>query len=107
MSGISPRIAVEIVWVAPNRHIAVCMELPAGATIRDALLTGAPLLDVADIEGLAEQVGVFGERCDLQRLLKDGDRVEIYRPLLLDAKAARRLRAERTAQRTRQNPNRR
>ena len=39
-------------------------------------------------------VGVFGEVCGPERLLKDGDRLELYRPLIADAKTARRLRAK-------------
>jgi putative ubiquitin-RnfH superfamily antitoxin RatB of RatAB toxin-antitoxin module len=39
-------------------------------------------------------VGVFGESCGPDRVLKGGDRVEFYRPLIADAKTARRLRAK-------------
>ncbi|MGY8791862.1 MAG: RnfH family protein [Pseudomonadales bacterium] len=39
-------------------------------------------------------MGVFGEVCGLERVLKEGDRLEFYRPLIADAKTARRLRAK-------------
>lgn len=49
------------------------------------------------IEQLA--VGIFSQKCSLDTPLKAGDRVEIYRPLTIDPKAARRLRAERNKKR--------
>ncbi|CAM4092871.1 RnfH family protein [Kerstersia similis] len=72
--------------------------LPPGATVRDALLAveyegrapGQPL-DALDL-------GVFGKRCSLETALHDGDRVEIYRPLVFDPMESRRRRAELKAQ---------
>ena len=60
------------------------LNLPAGATVRDALAASG-------FEGHA--VGIFGKRVDLEQRLADGDRVEIYRPLAMDPKEARRQRA--------------
>jgi len=62
------------------------LELPAGAVVRDALIA-------AGIDVEASAVGVFGKRVRPDTPLADGDRVEIYRPLLLDPKERRRERA--------------
>lgn len=68
----------------PDRAQARSLSLPAGATVRDALAAS----------GLAGHAcGIFGKRVALDRKLAEGDRVEIYRPLALDPKEARRRRA--------------
>ena len=79
---------VEVVCARPEGARVVRVELPAGATLRDALAASG-----FDIEHRA--VGIFGRRAALDHPLAEGDRVEIYRPLALDPKEARRLRARR------------
>ena len=68
----------------PDGAQARSLDLPAGATVRDALAASG-------LEGHA--CGIFGKRVTLDRKLAEGDRVEIYRPLALDPKEARRRRA--------------
>ena len=68
----------------PDGAQARSLNLPAGATVRDALAASG-------FEGHA--FGIFGERVALDHRLADGDRVEIYRPLAMDPKEARRRRA--------------
>jgi putative ubiquitin-RnfH superfamily antitoxin RatB of RatAB toxin-antitoxin module len=68
------------------------VEVPDGATVRDAVrASGWPELsrrqDVAALD-----VGIWGRRCTLDQAVRAGDRVEIYRPLLVDPKVARRER---------------
>ena len=76
---------VELVYALPERVEHRTLELPAGATERDAL-AAAGFTDV-------QAVGVFGKRVALGQALREGDRVEIYRPLAVDPKEARRRRA--------------
>jgi len=65
------------------------VTLPDGATVADALMaTGWSLVDITG-------VAIFGERVERDTPLHDGDRVELLRPLLIDPKDARRLRARR------------
>ena len=68
------------------------LMLPPGATVRQALEASgvAPLLADADLASIA--VGVWGHKARLDQVLRDRDRVEIYRPLLVDPKLARRER---------------
>jgi len=49
-------------------------------------------------------VGIFGERCERSRLICDGDRIEMYRPLAVDPKHARRERARQTQTEKGRNP---
>lgn len=87
-----PLIAVEVAYCpAPHRIDLVPLQLPAGATVRDALLASG----VLQREGLDPQtvpIGVWGRACSLDQGLRARDRVEIYRPLRVDPKEARRQR---------------
>lgn len=82
---------VEVVYATAERQWVVALVLPEGATIGDAL-TGAEG-QLADLDTRDAVVGVYGMVRSRHESLKDGDRVEIYRPLRLDAKEARRRRA--------------
>lgn len=77
---------VEVVRARPEGAEVVRLDLPAGATVRDALVSAA-------MRG--NHVGVFGKRVAMDTRLADGDRVEVYRPLAIDPKEARRRRARR------------
>lgn len=99
---VAPGIAVVVVRTEEGTHATISLQLQRDATVEDALRAAAAELGIEDIESLREQVGVFGQRCAFDVKLHDSDRIEIYRPLLLDPKAARRLRAERAARRARQ-----
>ena len=77
---------------APRQVLEWAVELPAGASVRDALLASgwsasqpAAAIDTAE-------VGIWGRRCAPGQALRAGDRVEIYRGLLVDPKLARRER---------------
>lgn len=78
---------VEVVRAWARRHERRLLDLPAGATVADALAAAA-----FDGDPPAA-VAVFGEAVDADRPLADGDRIELLRPLLLDPKEARRRRA--------------
>lgn len=79
-------LRIEVVQARPDSAEVVEVRLPDGATVRDALLASG-------LQG--NQVGIFGRKVSLETRLADGDRVEIYRPLQLDPKEARRRRARR------------
>lgn len=70
----------------------VQLELPAGATVRDALNRSGLLQRHTEIDPAAPRTGVWGKLRGLEDVLRERDRVEIYRPLLVDPKEARRLR---------------
>ncbi|MDB5988228.1 MAG: hypothetical protein JWR16_3281 [Nevskia sp.] len=80
-------IEVEVVYALPQRQQLRRLTLDDGATVADALAK-------AGLEELTNgNVGIFGRVVDRQQRLKDGDRIEVYRPLLADPKLARRRRA--------------
>jgi len=86
-------IRVEVVYAEPRRQIVRVATLPLGATVGDAIrLSG--IHDVLPEDFEPTSIGVFGRIVTPAALLSDGDRVELYRPLKIDPKQARRRRAE-------------
>ena len=77
---------VEVVRARPQGADTVSLELPAGATVREAVTASGLPHD--------KLFGVFGRRVGPEHRLAEGDRVEIYRPLAIDPKEARRRRAK-------------
>jgi len=82
-----------VVQTTPQSTRTLELSLQPGATVADALQGVAEILGAGPGHQWADNVGIFGQRCALHRVLRDGDRVEIYRPLAMDAKSARRVRA--------------
>jgi putative ubiquitin-RnfH superfamily antitoxin RatB of RatAB toxin-antitoxin module len=87
-------LTVEIVYAAPQRAIVKTLRLPCGAVVADALQAAArdPAFDGVDLAEGA--IGIFGVVTHAQHVLDEGDRIEIYRPLAADPKAARRERVK-------------
>jgi putative ubiquitin-RnfH superfamily antitoxin RatB of RatAB toxin-antitoxin module len=90
-------IRVEVVYALPGEEDCVALELPAGMTVREALERSGMAERHPGID--LEAVGIFGKAVAPGATPKDGDRIEIYRPLAIDPKAARRLRAARSRKR--------
>lgn len=84
------------------RQIGV--RLPVGSSVRDALRHSGLCLPTDAGEGPTLKVGVWGQLKSLDHLLRDRDRVEVYRPLLIDPKEARRRRQRTTCNRKRSPP---
>lgn len=90
---------IELVRAWQGRFEATTVELPAGAVVGDALDAAGWALG-GEFDGLA----VFGQAATRDSALHEGDRVELLRPLQLDPKQARRLRAERARERGKEKP---
>lgn len=84
-------IRVEVLRAWPHRFEAKTLELGDGASVGDALAHAGWAID-AEFVGVA----VFGQPATSLTVLQDGDRVELLRPLQLDPKQARRLRARKS-----------
>lgn len=90
-------LRVEVVYARVGHQEVVYLVLPPGATLRDAVDASGLLARHPEIDPESQPFGVFGERAAADTVLEDGDRIEIYRPLLGDPKQARRKRALRRA----------
>ena len=88
-------INVEIVYAQPQRSIAKSLTVQPGARIADALAQAASDQAFSGVDFSGAAVGIFGKVAPRDQLLKEGDRIEIYRPLLEEPKLARRQRASR------------
>ncbi len=87
-------IRVEVVFATAEKQRLVTVSLPAPATVMDAITTSA-LAQQFPAEKFDElQAGIWGHPVGRNHILSDGDRVEIYRPLELDPREARRQRAQ-------------
>jgi putative ubiquitin-RnfH superfamily antitoxin RatB of RatAB toxin-antitoxin module len=91
-------IAVEVVYALPGAQVLVRLSLAPGAIVGEAIRQSGLLQRYPQINIATVCAGVFGNKVALDSRLNDGDRVEIYRPLTVDPKEARRRRvALRTA----------
>lgn len=87
-------ISVEVVYALAASAWRVPLRLPAGSTMEQALDASGFAGRFPDYPQHALAAGVYGQACSLDRVLQDGDRVEIYRPLTFDPMESRRRRAE-------------
>jgi uncharacterized protein len=82
-------LRVEVVYATGEQAEVAAVTLPAGATVEQAIAaSGMAARHAVDLNA----VGIFGRRVAPGTRLTDGDRVELYRPLLLDAREQRRRR---------------
>ena len=87
-------IRIEIAYAEPQRSVVKAFSMPPGALIADALRLAAADQEFFGIDWPGSVVGIFGKVAHRDQPLKDGDRIEIYRPLAAEPKLARRTRAQ-------------
>lgn len=87
------RIAVEVVVALPDRQSVYAVELEQGASVMQAIEASGVRRAEPNLVIDPARLGIFARRVGPDDVLREGDRVEIYRPLLLDPKEARRRRA--------------
>ena len=86
-------LRIEIACAVPGDVLLFPVEVPAGATVAEAIAEAGIREKNPAIDYENNKIGIFGKLCNMNTILKDGDRIEIYRPLLADPKEARRHRA--------------
>ena len=87
------RITVEVVCATAQRQLLLQVSLPVGSRVISAIEQSGILLEMPEVAFDPLRIGIFSRRVAPDEVLHDGDRVEIYRPLTLDPKDARRRRA--------------
>lgn len=94
------RIRVEVAYALPQRQRIIEVQVSPGTTALDAVLQSGITLEFPEIDPASASMGIFSRALDGKTLplpqeyrLKERDRVEIYRPLVADPKAARQARA--------------
>jgi uncharacterized protein len=86
------RLKVEVVFATPVEQVRVELEIEPGTTVGQAITRSGIESRCPGIRTSTAPVGIFGKRARRDTLLRDGDRVEIYRPLVADPKVMRRQR---------------
>ncbi|MEO0998718.1 MAG: RnfH family protein [Pseudomonadota bacterium] len=81
---------VEVVYALPDKQHVVTLDVAAGSRVGAVLDTVSTRAPFAALDLAAAAVGVFGEVVDRQHVLRDGDRLEVYRPLKFDPRERRR-----------------
>ncbi len=89
------RLKIEVVYALRDEQVLTALEVEEGASVREAIERSGILQRYPEIELVPGRVGIFGKVVDPASRLRDGDRVEIYRPLETDPKEARRRRVKR------------
>ncbi|HEY2622961.1 MAG TPA: RnfH family protein [Dyella sp.] len=87
------QITVNVVYAEPERQLVRRVTLPVGSTVMQAIEASGIAQAVAGLVIDQERLGIFSRKAAPDQVLGEGDRVEIYRPLTLDPKEARRRRA--------------
>ena len=86
-------INVEVAYATPAEQIIIGLQVAEGTTVGEAIACSKILSRFPEIDLSKNKVGIFSQLCKLDTVLKQNDRVEIYRPLLIDPMQARRQRA--------------
>jgi putative ubiquitin-RnfH superfamily antitoxin RatB of RatAB toxin-antitoxin module len=95
----SEMIEVEVAYALPDKQKIYGLLVEKGTTALAAAKQSAVIKDFGNIDLDSAKMGVFGQtiKVPAQHVLQAGERIEIYRPLIADPKAARRQRAEKAA----------
>ena len=87
------KVNIEVAYALPEEQTLLTVEVPEGAEIKTAIIKSKilELHSELDIETL--EVGIFGKLAKMNQVVRDKDRIEIYRPLIADPKEVRRRKA--------------
>ena len=87
------KISIELVFAAPDSQVLLELSLPTESTVASAIAASGLAEHYPDYAVFELPAGIWGRRVSAEETLKEGDRVEIYRELLIDPMEARRLKA--------------
>ena len=89
----SNEIQVEVAYALPQQQLIVKLKVPQGTTAEEAVLKSGLMQKFPEISLAQNKLGIFGKATKNDHVLRENDRVEIYRGLIADPKGARRARA--------------
>ncbi|MCB1922515.1 MAG: RnfH family protein [Gammaproteobacteria bacterium] len=90
---VDPQITVEVAYARPGEQVLEQLRVSATSTVESVIAQSGILDRFPEIDLKVNKVGVFGKATALSASLSEGDRIEIYRPLIADPKEARKKRA--------------
>lgn len=89
-------IQVEVAFAAPDKQLILSVNVPAGTTAKEAAEQSGIVKKFPEIDLAINPMGIFGNQVKPDHALREGDRVELYRPLIGDPKEIRRRRAKKS-----------
>ena len=89
---VADTIRVQVCYATPTTVFLRDVTVPQGATLQQAIVQSGLLRERPEVDLAAMQVGIYGKKKTLDTVLREHDRVEVYRPLIADPKNARRRR---------------
>lgn len=96
----SNSIKIQLCYARAAQQFLLDLSVPAGTTILQAIEASDLIRQAPEIDVSVLRVGIYGKLKTLDTVVRDGDRIEIYRPLIADPKESRRRRAESRDQKT-------
>lgn len=87
-------IKIEVVFALPDKQTLLELSVAGGSNVKEAIIESGMMARYPEIDLDVNAVGIWNRTCKLTDSLRDGDRIEIYRPLIADPKDVRRRRAE-------------
>jgi putative ubiquitin-RnfH superfamily antitoxin RatB of RatAB toxin-antitoxin module len=94
VDSVATFLKVAVAYVGPEIQVLRPMEVVPGTTVQGAIEGSGVLDQCPEIDLQRYKVGIYGKLAALEQPLEDGDRVEIYRPLIADPKETRKRRAQ-------------
>jgi putative ubiquitin-RnfH superfamily antitoxin RatB of RatAB toxin-antitoxin module len=88
-----PELEIAVVYALPQHAFIRSLRVAPGTTVGQAIEQSGVLASFPDVNLVTQPVGIYGKKKALDTVLRDQDRVEIYRPLVADPKDSRRKRA--------------
>ena len=90
----SNEITIEVIYALPAEQNIITIRVNKTCKVKHAIEKSGVLEKYPEIDLDEEKLGIFSKKCTLNDPLHDWDRIEIYRPLIIDPKQARKNRAE-------------
>lgn len=90
-------IEIEVVYGLPHKQVLLSVLVPENSNIKDCIILSGIMEHFPEIDPNTASVGIFSRPEKLDSVIKSGDRIEIYRPLIADPKEMRKLRAAKMA----------
>ena len=90
----SELIEIEVAYALPDKQILECLKVPNGTTAAQAIQLSGICNKFSEIQPNDKNLGIFGKLVKSEKILRNYDRIEIYRPLTVDPKEKRRKRVK-------------
>ena len=86
-------ILIEVAFALPQKQMIIPIKVKIGTTAEEAIIASGIIKKFPEIDLKINQIGIFGKLTQLDHVMRERDRIEIYRPLIADPKEIRRQRA--------------